>query len=90
MPAVYVDTRALVKHSVGEVGTLWVHRLLARPGRQTMSTALLAQTAVRSALQRKMRDGTLTAVDVPRRARRGQRHCTHRDRLVAITPARVP
>ena len=31
MPALYVDTSALVKRYVGEVGTIWVRRLLARP-----------------------------------------------------------
>ena len=89
MPALYVDTSALVKRYVGEVGTIWVRRLLARPVRQAIYTALLAQTEVLSALQRKVRDGTLAAVDAQRLARRVQRHCAHRYRLVAITPARV-
>ena len=89
MPALYVDTSALVKRYVGEVGTIWGRRLLARPVRQAIYTALLAQTEVLSALQRKVRDGTLAAVDAQRLARRVQRHCAHRYRLVAITPARV-
>ena len=89
MPAVYVDTSALVKRYVGEVGTIWVRRLLARPVRQAIYTALLAQTEVLSALQRKVRDGTLAVAEAQRLARRVQRHCAHRYRLVAITPARV-
>jgi hypothetical protein len=89
MPALYVDTSALVKRYVGEVGTIWVRRLLARPVQQPIYTALLAQTEVLSALRRKVRDGTLVAVDAQRLARRVQRHCAHRYRLVAITPARV-
>ena len=89
MPALYVDTSALVKRYVGEVGTLWVRRALARPVRQPIYTSLLAHTEVLSALQRKVRDGTLAAVDAQRLARRVQRHCAYRYRLVAITPARV-
>jgi uncharacterized protein len=89
MPALYVDTSALVKRYVGEVGTLWVRRALARPVRQPIYTSLLAHTEVLSALQRKVRDGALAAVDAQRLARRVQRHCARRYRLVAITPARV-
>jgi len=89
MPALYVDTSALVKRYVGEVGTIWVRRALARPVRQGIYTALLAQPEVLSALQRKVRDRTLTAAEAQRLARRVQRHFARRYRLVAITPARV-
>ena len=70
MPALYVDTSALVKRYVGEVGTIWVRRALARPVRQGIYTALLAQPEVLSALQRKVRDRTLTAAEAQRLARR--------------------
>ena len=89
MPAWYMDTSALVKRYVGEVGTHWVRRALARPVRQPIYTSLLAHTEVLSALQRKVREGTLPMVDAQRLARRVQRHCARRYRLVAITPARV-
>src|SRR6266851_5473402 len=89
MPTLYVDTSALVKRYVGEVGTRWVRRALARPVRQRIYTALLAQTEVLSALQRKVREGALSAPEAQRLARRVQRHCAHRYRLVTITPARV-
>lgn len=89
MPAVYMDTSALVKRYVGEVGTLWVRRALAHPVRHGIYTALLAQTEVLSALQRKVREGTLSTPEAQRVARRVQRHCAQRYRLVAITPARV-
>jgi predicted nucleic acid-binding protein len=89
MPALYVDTSALVKRYVGEVGTIWVRRALARPVRQGIYTALLAQPEVLSALQRKVRDRTLAAAEAQRLARRVQRHFARRYRLVAITPTRV-
>jgi predicted nucleic acid-binding protein len=89
MPALYVDTSALVKRYVGEVGTIWVRHALARPVRQGIYTALLAQPEVLSALQRKVREGTLAAAEAQRLGRRVQRHFARRYRLVAITPARV-
>jgi hypothetical protein len=89
MPALYVDTSALVKRYVGEVGTIWVRRLLARPVRQGIYTAVLAQPETLSALQRKVRERTLSATDAQRLARRVQRHFARHYRLVAITPARV-
>jgi predicted nucleic acid-binding protein len=61
MPALYVDTSALVKRYVGEVGTIWVRQALARPVRQRIYTAVLAQPEVLSALQRKVRERMLTA-----------------------------
>jgi predicted nucleic acid-binding protein len=86
---VYVDTSALVKRYVGEVGTRWVRLALARPVRQRIYTALLAHTEVLSALQRKIREGTLAVAEAQRLAWRVQHHCARRYRLVAITPARV-
>ncbi len=89
MPALYVDTSALVKRYVGEAGTIWVRRLLVRPVRQGIYTAVLAQPEALSALQRKVRDRTLAAAEAQRLARRVQRHFARHYRLVAITPARV-
>lgn len=37
MPAVYMDTSALVKRYVPEVGSAWVRRMLARPTLQVLS-----------------------------------------------------
>jgi hypothetical protein len=72
MPALYYDTSALVKRYVGEVGTIWVRRLLARPVRQGIYTAVLAQPETLSALQRKVRERTLSAIEAQPLARRVQ------------------
>jgi predicted nucleic acid-binding protein len=63
MPTLYVDTSALVKRYVREVGTIWTRRMLARPVHQRIYTALLAQTEVLSALQRKVQAHPLRAYD---------------------------
>ena len=89
MPAAYLDTSALVKRYVTEVGSVWVRRTLSRPVQQVIYTTLLAQPEVFSALQRKVREGFLAATEAQRMARRVQRHFAWRYRVVAITPALV-
>ena len=89
MPTAYFDTSALVKRYVTEVGSVWVRHALARPQRQVIYTALLAQPEALSALQRKVREGTLTAPEAQLLARRIERHFARRYRVVAITPSLV-
>lgn len=89
MPMAYFDTSALVKRYVTEVGSVWVRHALARPQRQVIYTALLAQPEVLSALQRKVREGTLTATEAQHLTWRVQRHFARRYRVVAITPTRI-
>jgi len=86
MPAVYVDTSALVKRYVPEVGSAWIRRTLARPTVQVIYTSAVAQPEVLSALQRKVRAGQLTAAEALRRAQRVTTHFTWRYRLLTITP----
>jgi predicted nucleic acid-binding protein len=57
MPA-YVDTSALVKRYVAEVGSAWVRRLLAHPAQYVIYTSALSQVEVISALQRRVREGS--------------------------------
>ncbi len=89
MPALYVDSSALVKRYVGEASTIWVRRLLAHPVRQGIDTAVLAPHEVLSALQRQVREHTLAAAEARRLARRVQRHFARHYLLVAIPPTRV-
>ena len=86
MPALYVDTSALVKRYVPEVGSAWVRRLLAQPTVQRLYTSAIAQPEVLSALQRKVRARQLTAAEAGRRAQRVTTHFTWRYRLLTITP----
>jgi predicted nucleic acid-binding protein len=86
MPAVSLDTSALVKRYVPEVGSAWVRRTLARPTIQVLSTSAIAQPEVLSALQRKVREGRLTAAEALRQAQRVTTHFTWRYRLLTITP----
>lgn len=85
MPA-YVDTRALVKRSIAEVGSTWVRQLLAHPAQSVISTVALAQAEVISALQRRVREGTLPGPQAQRLTQRVAVHCTQRYEVLAITP----
>lgn len=88
MPA-YVDTSALVKRYVTEVGSTWVRRLLASPAQYVIYTSVLAQVEVISALQRRVREGHLEAAHAQRLAQRVTMHFAQRYQVMAITQAIV-
>jgi uncharacterized protein len=88
MPA-YVDTSALVKRYVAEVGSAWVRRLLAHPAQYVIYTAALSQVEVISALQRRVRDGSLEVTQAQRLAQRVTVHFAQRYQVVALTQAVV-
>ena len=85
MATTYVDTSALVKRYVAEVGSAWVRRLVARPVHQVLYTAALTEVEVRSALQRLVREGRVDTAQAHRLTRRLLQHCTQRYQLLRIT-----
>ena len=88
MPA-YVDTSALVKRYVAEVGSAWVRRLLAHPAQYVIYTATLAQAEVISALQRRVREGRLEVAQAQRLGQRVAVHFAQRYQVITITQAVV-
>jgi predicted nucleic acid-binding protein len=84
MPA-YVDTSALVKRYVVEVGSAWVRRLLAHPAQYVIYTSALSQVEVISALQRRVREGSLAEAQAQRLAYRVTVHFAQRYQVVALT-----
>ncbi len=88
MPA-YVDTSALVKRYVAEVGSAWVRRLLAHPAQYVIYTAALAQAEVISALQRRVREGRLEVAQAKRLGQRVTAHFAQRYQVITITQAVV-
>jgi predicted nucleic acid-binding protein len=88
MPA-YVDTSALVKRYVAEVGSAWVRRLFAHPAQYVLYTAALAQAEVISALQRRVRERRLEVAHAQRLAQRVTVHFAQRYEVLAITQAIV-
>jgi predicted nucleic acid-binding protein len=85
MAATYVDTSALVKRYVAEVGSTWVRRIVARPVHQVLYTAALTEVEVRSALQRLVREGRLDTAQAQRLTQRVTQHFTRRYQVIRIT-----
>jgi len=85
MAITYVDTSALVKRYVAEVGSAWVRRMMARPVHQVLYTAALTEVEVRSALQRLVREGRLDTTQAQRLTQRVTRHFTRRYQVIQIT-----
>ena len=67
MATTYIDTSALVKRYVAEVGSAWVRRMVARPVQHVIYTAALTEVEVRSALQRLVREGRVDTAQAHRR-----------------------
>ena len=80
-----IDTSALVKRYVAEVGSAWVRRMVARPVQHVMYTAALTEVEVRSALQRLVRESRVDAAQAQRLTQRVVQHCARRYQLIRIT-----
>jgi len=78
MATLYIDTSALVKRYVAEVGSAWLRRMVAQPVQQVISTATLTEVEVRSALQRLVRERRVDAAQAERLTQRLIQHCTQR------------
>lgn len=85
MATIYIDTSALVKRYVAEVGSAWVRRMVARPVQHVIYTAALTEVEVRSALQRLVREGRLDTAQAQRLTQRVLQHFTRRYQLIRIT-----
>jgi len=59
MPLTYLDTSALVKRYVPEVGSPWITRLCQQ---EPITTSILAFPEIASALARRTREGALTVL----------------------------
>jgi hypothetical protein len=85
MASLYLDTSALVKRYVEEVGSPWLRRLVARPVHQVVYTAALTEVEMCSALQRLVRERRIEASQAQRLTQRLVQHCTHRYHLLRVT-----
>jgi predicted nucleic acid-binding protein len=86
MPAYYFDTSALAKRYVVEVGSSWVQAVVAQQSGHMIYTSVLTQPEIVSALQRRVREGTLAADQAQQLARRVLEHMTQSYALTTITP----
>jgi predicted nucleic acid-binding protein len=86
MPAYYFDTSALAKRYVVEVGSSWVQAIVAQQSGQTIYTSVLTQPEIISALQRRLREGSVEAHRAQELAQQVVEHMTQSYTLAAITP----
>lgn len=63
MTTYYLDTSALIKRYVQEVGTAWIRSLVAPTADHTLLTARTTMVEVYSALARRSREGSVPAAD---------------------------
>jgi len=63
MTVIYADSSALVKRHVVEIGSAWIAQLFGAAQRRTIITSRFSTVEVISALNRRRRDGTITATD---------------------------
>ncbi|GAB4409889.1 MAG: type II toxin-antitoxin system VapC family toxin [Anaerolineae bacterium] len=63
MTTYYLDTSALSKRYVQEIGTVWVRTLVAPTAGHTLLTARLTMVEVYSALARRQREGSVPVAD---------------------------
>ena len=85
MLADYFDTSALAKRYVVEVGSAWVQALVTQQSGQTIYTSVLTQPELVSALQRRVREGLLEALEAERLAQQVLEHMTQSYALAANT-----
>lgn len=66
MNSYYLDTSALVKHYVDEIGSDWIHSLIKATPRPLLIVSHIVSVEVFSALTRRLREGSLTIADYER------------------------
>ena len=86
MPSYYFDTSALAKRYVVELGSSWVQAVVAQQSGQMIYTSVLTQPEIVSALQRRVREGTLEAHQAQQLAQQVLEHMTQSYALATITP----
>jgi uncharacterized protein len=86
MPSYDFDTSALAKRYVVEVGSSWVQAVVAQQSGQMIYTSVLTQPEIVSALQRRVREGTLEAHQAQHLAQQVLEHMTQSYALATITP----
>ncbi|MDY7075953.1 MAG: type II toxin-antitoxin system VapC family toxin [Chloroflexota bacterium] len=85
MNSYYLDTSALVKHYVDEVGSDWIHSLIKSTPRPLLIVSHLVSVEVFSALARRLRKGSLITADYERTKIAFRRDYLSRYQIVIVT-----
>jgi predicted nucleic acid-binding protein len=83
----FLDTSALVKRHVTEVGTTWVKSLVRAKAGHTLYVARITAVEVTSAITRRQHNGDLSSAQAGAILGHFRRHLTQRYRVIELTPA---
>lgn len=86
MASYYFDTSALAKRYVMEIGSFWIQGVIAQQSGQSIYTSVLTQPEIVSALQRRVREGSLEADKALALAQQVVAHMNQSYALIAIAP----
>jgi len=86
---VYLDTSALVKQYVAEVGSNWVRSLLVADQTAAAFTSRLSALETACAFARRRREGTLSPADYNQAVAASEYDFTYRYNLIEVTPTIV-
>ncbi len=85
MTVFYVDSSVLVKRHIPEAGSLWVESLFDFAAGNTVFTSHLSNVEVVSALNRRVREGSITSTDCARLRDDFLLLCNHHYHMVQAT-----
>jgi uncharacterized protein len=83
----FLDTSALVKRHVTEVGSTWVKSLVRAKAGHTLYVARITAVEVTSAITRRQHKGDLSPAQAGAILGHFRRHLTQRYRVIELTPA---
>jgi hypothetical protein len=86
---VYLDTSALVKQYVAEVGSAWTRSFLAADQTPTVFTLRLSAVETVCAFSRRQREGVVLPADYDRALAASEYDLAYRYNLIEVTPAVV-
>ena len=89
MVTYYLGTSAMLKQYVNETGSSWLRRTLAAPGGAIVVAAQLVIVEITSALNRRVREGTVTTGDYARLTGHFHDDCRDVYQLIALSDAIV-
>jgi len=84
--AYFLDSSALLKRYLSEVGTAWVQALTAKASGNVLLISRITSVEILSAIARRQREGSLTSEQTQTLRTIFQQHFTDQYEIVELTP----
>jgi uncharacterized protein len=85
--AYFLDSSALLKRYIPEIGTTWIQNLTAKASGNTLLISRITSVEILSAIARRQREGSLTLEQSQELRTIFQRHFTDQYEVVELTPS---